>query len=250
MVSRRPVHRYYSSSSLGRFLSPDPYMANASAANDPTEPKSWNRYSYVQNDPVNFKDSTGLIQQVPWEDDPNQNFYINIWGTDPGDPFIPVDTGGDDPLPPPDCDVQLRDATIIGGSAVHSYLYVNIGNGWQVLEGIGDPMPVPGSHLNAYASATGTLVQDHPDTDHVQFDAKKVVGLTPQQICDDANAIFKAEQSYEKNWNGKIHYDPLGIFAANSNSFARYLFTFAPDLSGLVKPSRRAKGWNHKLLGI
>jgi RHS repeat-associated protein len=41
----------------GRFLSPDPYEASAGAA----DPQSWNRYAYVQNDPVNRADPTGLL---------------------------------------------------------------------------------------------------------------------------------------------------------------------------------------------
>jgi RHS repeat-associated protein len=41
----------------GRFLNPDPYEASAGAS----DPQSWNRYAYVQNDPVNRADPTGLL---------------------------------------------------------------------------------------------------------------------------------------------------------------------------------------------
>src|SRR5579859_5912443 len=41
-------NRYYAST-LGRFLSPDPYRASAGRA----DPGSWNRYAYTQGDPVN-----------------------------------------------------------------------------------------------------------------------------------------------------------------------------------------------------
>jgi RHS repeat-associated protein len=47
--------RYYSSQA-GRFLSPDPYRSSASLAN----PQTWNRYPYVENDPVNKVDPPGL----------------------------------------------------------------------------------------------------------------------------------------------------------------------------------------------
>ncbi len=49
------MNRWYSSQ-IGRFTTPDPYRASASLAN----PQSWNRYSYVENDPVNFNDPSGL----------------------------------------------------------------------------------------------------------------------------------------------------------------------------------------------
>jgi len=48
--------RYYSSI-LGRFMTPDPYVASGGAAS----PKSWNRYGYVEGDPVNHRDPRGLM---------------------------------------------------------------------------------------------------------------------------------------------------------------------------------------------
>ncbi len=47
--------RYYAPA-LGRFTTPDPYQASAAIA----RPQSWNRYAYVENDPVNFVDPSGL----------------------------------------------------------------------------------------------------------------------------------------------------------------------------------------------
>jgi len=52
--------RYYSSQ-FGRFMSPDPYLPSGGPAN----PQSWNRYTYVENDPVNYHDPQGLIISVP-----------------------------------------------------------------------------------------------------------------------------------------------------------------------------------------
>jgi RHS repeat-associated protein len=40
-----------------RFDQPDPYDGY-----DLTDPQSFNRYSYVQNDPVNFVDPSGLLK--------------------------------------------------------------------------------------------------------------------------------------------------------------------------------------------
>jgi RHS repeat-associated protein len=58
------MNRYYSST-LGRFLTPDPYFATASGANNPADPGSWNRYAYAENDPVNFNDPSGLMLGCP-----------------------------------------------------------------------------------------------------------------------------------------------------------------------------------------
>ncbi|MEO8132000.1 MAG: RHS repeat-associated core domain-containing protein, partial [Bryobacteraceae bacterium] len=48
--------RFYANTQ-GRFLSADPYAASGGAG----DPGSWNRYGYVQGDPVNFRDSRGLF---------------------------------------------------------------------------------------------------------------------------------------------------------------------------------------------
>jgi RHS repeat-associated protein len=50
--------RYYSST-IGRFLSPDPYVASGGPAN----PASWNRYAYVGGDPINSRDPSGLYAE-------------------------------------------------------------------------------------------------------------------------------------------------------------------------------------------
>jgi RHS repeat-associated protein len=49
--------RYYGVGT-GRFNTPDPYKASAGAG----DPGSWNRYSYVEGDPVNFGDLAGLAR--------------------------------------------------------------------------------------------------------------------------------------------------------------------------------------------
>jgi RHS repeat-associated protein len=49
-------NRYYANT-LGRFTSPDPYKASGG----PADPQSWNKYSYVQGDPINYSDGSGLL---------------------------------------------------------------------------------------------------------------------------------------------------------------------------------------------
>lgn len=51
----------YSSYTLGRFLTPDPYIANNGSSGNPTDPGSWNRYAYAGGDPANFVDPLGLF---------------------------------------------------------------------------------------------------------------------------------------------------------------------------------------------
>jgi RHS repeat-associated protein len=45
----------------GRFQQADPYWASGGAGN----PRSWNRYAYVENDPVNAVDPSGLFLAAP-----------------------------------------------------------------------------------------------------------------------------------------------------------------------------------------
>jgi RHS repeat-associated protein len=51
--------RYHAPGS-GRFLSPDPYMASGG----PSDPGSWNRYAYVEGDPINFTDRSGQMMAL------------------------------------------------------------------------------------------------------------------------------------------------------------------------------------------
>jgi RHS repeat-associated protein len=55
----------YHQPGMGRFMTPDPYMAAAGGKQDPRNPGSWNQYAYVQGDPVNYVDSEGLYLNAP-----------------------------------------------------------------------------------------------------------------------------------------------------------------------------------------
>jgi RHS repeat-associated protein len=73
------VNRYYWSG-LGRFLTPDPYMATAEGANDPSTPQSWNRYGYAMTDPLNRYDPQGLNAPFPPTGDaPPEYGWIGPW---------------------------------------------------------------------------------------------------------------------------------------------------------------------------
>ncbi|CDM67183.1 RHS repeat-associated core domain-containing protein [Pyrinomonas methylaliphatogenes] len=55
-AQRRVYHGWYS-----RFYQPDPWEGSY----DLTDPQSFNRYAYVQNDPVNYVDPTGMLTVGP-----------------------------------------------------------------------------------------------------------------------------------------------------------------------------------------
>jgi RHS repeat-associated protein len=48
----------YFGSSLGRFMTPDPLLNSG----QPWNPQSWNRYAYVENNPLRYTDPTGLYR--------------------------------------------------------------------------------------------------------------------------------------------------------------------------------------------
>jgi RHS repeat-associated protein len=62
-------NRYYSST-LGRFISADPFVNSAGLG----DPGSWNRYAYAGGDPVNRFDPGGLCDQDP-------NYSVTVCGT-------------------------------------------------------------------------------------------------------------------------------------------------------------------------
>ena len=55
----------YMSAPQGRFLSPDPLMESASAA----DPQSWNRYAYARNNPFRYIDPSGLCIEAAEADE-------------------------------------------------------------------------------------------------------------------------------------------------------------------------------------
>ncbi len=101
----------YHNPGTGRFLTPDPYAANGGGAGDPMNPMSWNRYAYVQGDPVNFTDSKGLfIEAKPPSNDPDPD-------PDPEDPV--------DPFPDPQRPGNPKNQTY---KDANGNTYKNVGN--------------------------------------------------------------------------------------------------------------------------
>jgi RHS repeat-associated protein len=69
------INRYYASGTA-RFTTPDPYQASGG----PAVPQNWNRYSYVHNDPVNFRDPWGLLEAAPDGFCPAEYHDCGGWG--------------------------------------------------------------------------------------------------------------------------------------------------------------------------
>ncbi len=64
------------SSTEGRWISPDPYSGSMDLGN----PQSLNRYAYVNNNPVNATDSTGLICDDCDRGDRAFDLWVSQWG--------------------------------------------------------------------------------------------------------------------------------------------------------------------------
>jgi RHS repeat-associated protein len=85
-------NRYYASQ-IGRFTTADPYRASAKRRN----PQSWNRYAYVQGDPINGNDPSGLDCMIVGADSETIGDMYGcgggpVSGTDDDDPGASVDS--------------------------------------------------------------------------------------------------------------------------------------------------------------
>lgn len=257
----------YHQPGVGRFLSPDPYRASAGSR----DPGSWNRYSYAGGDPVNRKDPSGqdwceaddygdecLLPANPYGWDINDQILASLAGVAAS---LAAELSGltdQDKFAPRECDIKEQITPVPGTfhAGVHTYLDVEINSVWSTIE-VTSSTPNPltkNAQMDALITAGqgGGLNIDHPGTDKTLFDAQKDTNLTPQQLCDDAQAVMNAATSFQKNHApgspGALPYNLLGRNGvANSNSFIRYLLTFAPDL-GNVPHSKRAVGWNNLVL--
>ncbi|MGH9316586.1 MAG: RHS repeat-associated core domain-containing protein [Thermoanaerobaculia bacterium] len=138
--------RYYDSS-MGRFLSPDPFVQ------DPYDGQSFNRYSYVRNNPLNRIDPTGNIDWcfgLCGSDEPGDDIPGGLPGDGGGGP--PDDPGGGDPgrtiyssaggerekkhePPPPDPPVSdtgwRRDAALLAGSTAAQLVIPGVGEAFD-----------------------------------------------------------------------------------------------------------------------
>jgi RHS repeat-associated protein len=274
--------RYYGNAQ-GRFMTPDPSTGGSGSS-----PETWNKYAYAGGDPVNFNDPRGtnpipVFAPPPVSGcdefetecgndggycDPSQgpcdNTCVGADGfTQNPNPNCQIggvatgDSGGSQPMP--QCDVKEQFAPVPGTfhAGVHTYLDVEIAGAWSVLEATSSTLNPLSSNAQLEASITpgqlGGLNIDNPAKDKTVWDAQIDTTLTAQQLCDDAQSIMNAATAFRQNHApgspGAVPYNLFGSHGIpNSNSFVRYLLTFAPDF-GTVPHSKRARGWKNLVLG-
>jgi RHS repeat-associated protein len=240
------LNRYYSSV-YGRFLSSDPYRASGG----PSDPGSWNRYAYVQGDPVNFSDPEGLFRSCPNRDGCRaQHIFDDFIRTDEsmggggldvgsGRGFAGRDGAGGgsrpSPRPPsapkPDCFIELwsRPVPIESSPADHTYLLVKDSDNKQyTIEG-GPTLPFFlgfGYLFGKIAEPGGGLGNTDPEngTRNVKHGARYV----GDDACDKVSALLVKTSAYNSGGNWAV-YDFTGTTFYNSNSFTSTLL----DSTGL-----------------
>jgi RHS repeat-associated protein len=227
--------RYYNSG-MGRFWSPDPLGLNSA---DPTNPISWNRYLYVNGEPVNTSDREGLD---PDSDDPD-------CPPNPCAPYPLPEDGlavprpcpgpvGPPPPPPPPAPSCSFSVIVEGGAgghhlpfAYHTAIQVDYGNGIDIDY---EAFPVAKTasqnpnNLNRYFG--GSWLNKSQTTGSVQGTVEYTQSGT--SVCPEDAAITAAFASWSDNTTSYYFYPQ------NSNSFAHWLLDQAD-----VQISASASAW-------
>jgi RHS repeat-associated protein len=263
--------RYYSNQ-FGRFMTADRYTAS----DGPSNPGSWNRYAYVQGDPINANDPRGMY--LVWiGDDPG---FID-WGDGGGgggggvggcliDSFDPVpnpfcDSGPvlpppSDPKPPPmpTCSISLygRPTPTDNSPADHTYIdaMTIFANGVTTQEII-DAGPILGLSLTGVVlngwvtpGSIGFYAADNPalSTNHQIGSA-----YTGADACQDIQKISAETIQYDKGT--LVTYNPvptLYLGGWNSNSFAFTLLNSIGIAFSFGDLPRWTPGWGYQVPGL
>jgi RHS repeat-associated protein len=164
------IHRYYSSAQ-GRFTSPDPLLSSGR----PVVPDSWNRYTYVLNNPLALVDPDGLDWGVSEWDDKKGHHHINYhWfsgkiGAYDGHSYSAVNFGSAGSLDVPTDNGQivrianrgLLRQVIYKGLEVMDRLLDRRAHSTQVLDWLMAPFP-SGGKLEKPCSGRWALIQARP----------------------------------------------------------------------------------------
>jgi RHS repeat-associated protein len=163
-------NRYYSNM-LGRFITPDPSRSSGG----PSNPQSWNRYSYASGDPVNRLDPAGLMDTAVCDFDGNEADCFGSGGGDDGGEFCDASQQSCDTcfaadgigfLPGPGCPGNGGPPTITTSSAPPPPCQDDWGNVDQTLESLGTNIlsiaeqKIPGLTSQETSALGGTIQSD------------------------------------------------------------------------------------------
>jgi RHS repeat-associated protein len=238
----------------GRFLTSDPYQASGG----PGDPASWNRYSYVQGDPNNYADPSGLARMecnftragctasdweaaswdmsgvggpsgcaMSWTGSPNLAYC-----------YVPPIYAGPSPPDDPTCTITLFMRPIanpiagaVGG--VHTYVMFE--------DEAGERTFVEGANVNGTLLVITSGVpsgNDHPERDQT------VGSRSGREVCDWLT--FMRPRIRDVN-QARLPYPAFGI-GPNSNTVLRYILDALPTQRWYrVQPQMIASGWFRRL---
>jgi RHS repeat-associated protein len=183
------MHARYYSGSFGRFVSPDPELGNLS------NPQSWNRYTYVLNNPVGLIDPDGRADDGPKLDDIqlvyDPNDHLGLFN---GVELAPAGAGGPGDLKCSHCDqaalragekqgiisgaiLDIAIITAIESPSIYSLFLSNPGLAQRLAEAaagfIGPPSPIGAAEssllregqaaYNEELTVAGRALTKHPE---------------------------------------------------------------------------------------
>jgi hypothetical protein len=227
----------------GRFLTPDPYMAAAGGPNDPSNPGSWNRYAYVQGDPVNHIDRSGLeLSAQDCINNPEacegQDWGGGVFGGDvggspgggtftcPSGDYFDAESGSceqssnDDEDPAPDClsSFSAKDVSFVTTNYASAVSLQNSSGvpqdwilGWSANESNWGVSPIATKSGNYFGWHGGGNIPCPNGTN-------KAVGCFSSYLASGTTALFSI-----KNWfhyNGKVHVSSASILTSQISNGA------------------------------
>ena len=267
------VNRYHQPG-MGRFLTPDPYMASAG----PSNPGSWNRYAYGGGDPIKYKDPGGRYVCDPdsdscgddgscganWMTDASQSGPCDGSGgggdSDPsnvcgGNSFFNSETGsceddsnGEDDEP--DCTIQMYTrmlsglkGSLLGFLGTHSYLVVTeTGAPMVTFDGRHNGNLLQGAYATPGSSTSDPT--NNPNNTGRGYAFSTVADGPPAQIpCSDIGSMEQAVTNFNSGPPVTYH-----TFGPNSNSFLNWLLNQV-GLGGLYGQPPGGWGWNTPIPG-
>jgi len=274
--------RFYASS-YGRFNSPDPYAGSAG----PSNPGSWNRYSYTLGDPVDRNDRKGLDSEdcgAAWVSDASLsgpctvdgyasidlsavmqsacNQLIMAFGpvpvTDPSCAgYAPIVTVAAPAQPQPQCSISLyeRPTPLASSPGWHTYLAATNSNGQaETIEGGPAPgLAFVGGTLTGTISPPATPLSGFGsgDATNTALPSNKEVGspYTGSNACSDIASLNSWVAAY--NSGSKVTYNFSAVSGYNSNSFTYTLDSQLGLLSYFGQPGGFwVPGWGKLVPGL